>query len=329
MVRNNNVKITQDRTGQDRIGAQFSLDKLPSCQRLSEIKDISIQSLINGDSLKVLKELPDNSFHACFTDPPYFIDGMDNSWNANSLKTKASKAGVIGSLPVGMKFDPKQGIEFEKFMTEISKEIYRILKPGGFYVAFSQARLYHRLGVAAENAGFEIRDMFGWIYEGQAKAFSQSHFIEKDKKLTRAQKDKLIAELENWKTPQLKPMIEPMILAQKPKEGTFVENWVKHRVGLVNTQISLDSKFPGNLMAVRKPSKEEKGENNDHFTVKPTLLMEHLIQLLTPNGSTIIDPFLGSGTTAIAAKNTGRNCVGIEINSKYFDIASKRVGGVK
>jgi len=61
-----------------------------------------------------------------------------------------------------MKFDPKQGIELQNFYTKVSKKLYKVLKPGGFFLSFSQPRLSHRMAIAMENAGFEIRDMYAW-----------------------------------------------------------------------------------------------------------------------------------------------------------------------
>jgi len=87
---------------------------------------------------------------------------MGENWDSEKIKKSISKAGVIGGLPVGMSFDPQQGKNLEKFINTISKEIYRILKPGGFYLCFSQARLSHRMAVGIENANFEIRDMLYW-----------------------------------------------------------------------------------------------------------------------------------------------------------------------
>ena len=75
---------------------------------------------------------------------------------------------------------------------------------------------------------------------------------------------------------------------------------------------------------VSKPSKKEKGEINTHITVKPLNLIEHLIRLFSKEGSLVVDPFLGSGTTALACKNTGRNCIGYEINKEYYDICISR-----
>ena len=179
-------------------------------------------SIHHGDALKLLKDIPNESVHFVLTDPPYFIDGFGDDWSNTSLQRKAARAGVVGSMPVGMKFDPQQGRNFQAFMQPVFDELMRVLKPGGFAVAFSQARLYGRLAVAAEDAGFELRDMLGWVYEGQAKAFSQDHFVRRMRHLSSAERASILKQLDGRKTPQLKPCIEPMVLAQKPRAGTFV-----------------------------------------------------------------------------------------------------------
>ena len=289
--------------------------------------------LFNEDCRQAIKNVPSNSIDFIVTDPPYFIDGMDAGWNDKKLKMKASKSGVIGGLPVGMKFDRKQGENLQKFLAPLCEEFMRILKPGGFCVLFSQGRLYHRAAMALDLAGFEIRDMLAWKYEGQAKAFSQCHFIRKNKTISDEEKQKLIKELDGLKTPQLKPQIEPMVLAQKPKEGTFVENWKKYQLGLVNTKESLDGMFPGTVMEISKAvRKNETEEKIEHITVKPVCLIAHLIKLFTKVGQTVLDPFLGSGSHGVAAVESDRKFLGFEIEKKYYEIASKRIkaaGGKK
>lgn len=283
--------------------------------------------LFHGNAIELFREIPSHSVHLIVTDPPYFIDGMGDDWDNTTLQEKTRKAGVVGSLPVGMKFDPEQGRNFQKFIAQVATEAFRVLKPGGFFISFSQARLYHRMGVAIEDAGFEIRDMLGWVYEGQAKAFSQEHFVRKNKRLTEAEKLSIIERLAGRKTPQLKPCIEPMTLAQKPREGTFIENWLTHETGLVDTTVSLDGRFPGNLMQVAKPGRAEKGEGNSHLTVKPVALIEHLIRLFSVEGQTVLDPFTGSGSHGVAAIRSGRKFIGFEIEREYARIASTRIGG--
>jgi site-specific DNA-methyltransferase (adenine-specific) len=279
----------------------------------TELKDATI---IHGDSRQVLSDIADSSIDCVITDPPYFIDGMGDEWSNEKLRKSRSKAAAIGGLPVGMKFDPKQGRELQEFMSQISHEVYRILKPGGFYLSFSQGRLYHRMAVAIEDAGFEVRDMLIWSREGQAKAFSQDHFVKK-MKIPDAEKETILASLKGRKTPQLKGQSEPIVLAQKPKEGTFVQNWIKYGVGLVDVTQSLDGKFPGTVMEVPKPKGEERAESK-HLTLKPVRLMEHLIRVFTKEGDIVLDPFSGSGSTGVAALQTGRRYVGIELSDEFY-----------
>jgi site-specific DNA-methyltransferase (adenine-specific) len=285
-----------------------------------------------GDCFELILKIPNDSIDMCLTDPPYFLDSLDDKWNDQKIeqrkKTNAKTKPVISSLPKGMKFDPSQGIRFQEFMGKISKEVFRVLKPGGFFISFSQARLYHRMTVAVEDVGFEIRDMIGWTYKGQPKAFSQNHIIDKQKTLSDREKELLKIELHGWKTPQLKPCIEPMCLAQKPTEGKYIDNWMKYQIGLMNSSIKFDGEFPGNIMYVSKPSKLERGNENNHISVKPIKLITHLIELYTLPGAVILDPFLGSGTTLIAAEKTKRQCIGFEINDNYFKIIESRISNL-
>jgi len=290
-----------------------------------------------------LKDITDNSIDLCLTDPPYFLDGLDDNWDVEKIKKlMENKKGTITSMPKGMKFNPEQGRKFQEFYNEISKEIFRVLKPGGFFLSWSSPRLYHRLAVAVEDQGFEIRDMYAWIYKlNRAKAMSLFHLIDKKKDLSDEEKEQLKKELDGWKTPQIKSCIEPICFAQKPKEGTFLENWVKYQVGLVDMKQSpgdgTKTRVPANVMiasefgeeldevfSVPKPSKKEKGSHNDHISVKPIQLCEHLIRLLTNKESIVLDPFNGSGTTGIAAIMNNRNYIGFEINEHYYDISIKR-----
>tara|TARA_R110000787_G_scaffold83438_1_gene179579 strand:- start:108 stop:470 length:363 start_codon:yes stop_codon:yes gene_type:complete len=74
-----------------------------------------------------------------------------------------------------------------------------------------------------------------------------------------------------------------------------------------------------------KASRSDRGENNTHPTVKPSDLMKWLCKLTaTPTSGTVLDPFMGSGTTIYAAKETGRKAIGIELEEGYCEIAAKR-----
>jgi len=275
-----------------------------------------------GDCREKLKELDDCSIHLVLTDPPYYLDGLDTDWKkGQSDSTRGT--GSVGGLPVGMKFDPKQGKALQKFLEPIDAELMRVLVPGGFYISFSQPRLSHRVAIAAENAGFEIRDMLAWHYtkRAQFKAFSMAHFI-KRMDILKKEKNAILRELQGRKTPQLRPQFETLMLAEKPREGTFVDNWLKYKAGLIDATKSLNGAAPTTLMTVEKPIRET---YNSHLTVKPVRLLMHLIELFTIKGQVVLDPFLGSGATALAAIQTSRSCLGIEINPEYIEISEKRI----
>lgn len=297
-----------------------------------------INKIILGDSLCELGKIPSNSVDLVLTDPPYFLDKLDSNWKREQVNNKNNQQ-VIKSLPAGMKFDRSQGIEFYNWYINISKEVFRILKSGGFFFSFSSPRLYHRMASAIDDAGFEIRDCFSWLYtQNQAKAMSLSHFIRK-LDISNEEQEKLLKKLDGWKTPQIKSCFEPISFAQKPTEGTFLNNQLKYNVGLVNTNIKLgDGRFPSNVISteeigdyidtvflVNKPTKKEKGQLNDHKTVKPVDLCKYLIAISTQENAIVLDPFMGSGTTAVACKELKRNFIGIELNQEYIDISNKRL----
>lgn len=74
-----------------------------------------------------------------------------------------------------------------------------------------------------------------------------------------------------------------------------------------------------------KPSTKEKGTENSHSTVKPIKFMKYLIEMITPPGGIVIDPFLGSGTTGVAAIENGFKFIGIENEKEYLELAKRRI----
>jgi site-specific DNA-methyltransferase (adenine-specific) len=307
------------------------------------MKNQLINQIICGDALEILRNIRDNTIDVVLTDPPYFLDKMDNNWDHEIVSSKKCHY-TVKSLPAGMKFDREQGKRFYEWYFKISKELHRVLKPGGFFFSFSSPRLYHRMACAVDDAGFLIRDCFIWLYtQNQVKAMSLHHFIDRmdaDKKI----KEGLKKQLNGWKTPQIKSCFEPIVMAQKQYDGTFLNNILKHKVGLFNTNIKIGlNMFPSNVLTIEniekvldkyflipKPTKKEKGKYNTHKTVKPLELCEHLISLSTfSDNAIVLDPFVGSGTTAIAAKKLGKRFIGIDSNPEYVDISLKRLEDIE
>ncbi len=281
-------------------------------------------TLYPGDCREVLADLADESVHLVLTDPPYFLDRLDDGWRPDGIERSRQSAGVIGGLPVGMKFDREQARKLQAFLEPVAVEMLRILKPGGFLLLFAAPRLYHRAAVAVEDAGFEVRDAFAWRFtkKAQFKAFTMEHFVKRRGDMTPEEKAEALKTLDGRRTPQLRPQFEAILCAQKPREGTFVDNWLAHRTGLIDPRHSLTARVPETVMTVEK---EAKGRCNGHLTPKPVKLCEHLIRLFSAEGQTVLDPFVGSGTTCLAARRTGRRSIGIDVNPDYIKIACTRL----
>lgn len=275
-----------------------------------------------GDCMDVLAEMEADSIHLVVSDPPYFLDGLDGDWRKGA--NVPPRNGAVGGLPIGMKFDPVQGERLQEFLQPIAAQLFRVMLPGAFMLLFSAPRLAHRMALAAERAGFEIRDQFAWRFRARAqfKAFTQDHFVERRTDLSGAEKRTAITKLAGRRTPQLRPQFEAIICAQKPKVGTFVDNWLEFETGLIDAKQTLDGNVPSTVMEVEKPAKDR---FKSHLTPKPVKLCEHLIRVFSAPGQMVLDPFVGSGTTCVAARNTGRNVIGIDINPDYIAIAQQRL----
>ena len=359
------------------------------------------------------------------------------------------------------------------YNTELWRQCLRVLKPGAHLLAFSGSRTYHRMAVAIEDSGFEIRDQIMWVYgSGFPKSLNISKAIDKqfgaERKVIGTERnfgvskseDGKIAfgdyagewditmpstdeakQWEGWGT-ALKPAHEPIVMARKPLDGNVSQTVLKHGTGGINIDgcrvgdeiisthnapsgtfaggeldrgSDTDSyqqhqgRFPANFIhdgsdevlklfptsKAGKPqekrgtggiwgkgnghsvpvgpsygdngsaarffycakastaernqgledfpdrrqdeddyeragttnprNRSQKARKNHHPTVKPISLMRYLTKLVTPPNGTLLDPFLGSGTTAVAATLEGFKWVGCEMNVEYVDIILARV----
>jgi site-specific DNA-methyltransferase (adenine-specific) len=164
-----------------------------------------------GDSIHFMRDQPENRYDSIVCDPPYVLVsivkrfGADNAVAANGDVYKRSSAGFMGK-----KWDTGDSAH----NTEFWREALRVLKPGGYVLAFAGTRTYHRLACAIEDAGFEIRDMISWLY---GSGFPKSHNTGN-----------------GWGT-ALKPACEPICMARKPlSEGTVAANVLKWGTGAIN-----------------------------------------------------------------------------------------------
>jgi len=192
-----------------------------------------------GDSALTLKQYPNDHFDSIITDPPYGIEFLGKDWDKNT--------GAI----------------------EIWQECLRVLKPGGFLLAFSAARTYHHLATRIESVGFDIRDQIMWIYasgfpkaQDIGKSIQKRLGVKQTKSIPKEQQTNTAGFANNgaqektawsgqqtvctdpealkwsgWKT-ALKPAHEPIVMARKPFTGSTTDNVLTHGVGALNIDAS-------------------------------------------------------------------------------------------
>lgn len=158
----------------------------------------------HGDCINVMRTLPDNSVDSIVTDPPYGLGFMGAKWDA---------------LPPG---------------EDWARECLRVLKPGGHLLAFGGTRTWHRLAVAVEDAGFEIRDSIAWMYgSGFPKSLDVSKAIDKAAGAITAPATPAAQQWQGWGT-ALKPAHEPVVVARKPFKTTVAVNVQEWGTGAIN-----------------------------------------------------------------------------------------------
>jgi DNA modification methylase len=173
-----------------------------------------MHQVILGDCREVLKSQPDNHFDSVVTDPPSGIKFLGLEWD--TFKLEEGDEQVEGRAEL---------MAFQNFLVEVFREVYRVLKPGGFGLVWALPRSSHHTKMALERCRFEVRDTLYHI-------FGQGY-----KKGTDVSKELGDTELaERWVGYHtgLKPAVEEWVLVRKPLEGTVIENILKHGVGALN-----------------------------------------------------------------------------------------------
>ena len=272
--------------------------------------------IYHGDNIEVLKKLGDNSLDCCVTDPPYGM-GMEH-WDY--------------SVPT----------------VDFWKEVLRVLKPGAFALSFCSPQLYHRMASAVDDAGFDIKDQIMWMITTK---------MPKKNKLKPAHEPIVVAQkpykgsieknFEKWGVGKINVTTTRIPWDKKPPKG-WVKGGLQRRTfgkdgkttgnqkefGKVDA--NPDGRYPSNIIGevlsehqkyfyAPRVTRKERGEYNNHPTPKPISLMSYLVKVYCPENGVVLDPFLGSGSTAIGAIKENRKFVGIELERDYVDISGQRL----
>ncbi|MDO8517167.1 MAG: site-specific DNA-methyltransferase [Nanoarchaeota archaeon] len=243
--------------------------------------------LILGDALKVLKTIPNNSIDLIFADPPY-----------NMSKKQGLAWGYSKHITMQEEWDIFSKDDFLKFNTEWISECIRILKHGGsLWISGSFHNIY-QIGFILQQNHPEIRinNSIVWFKPNAQPNITCRFFTESTEHLIWATKN---GEGKKWK---------------------FNYFWTKDHI---EDQLNPKGRQTRNVWSIPLTPKSEKWAGV-HPNQKPFQLLKRIILSCSEEGDTILDPFLGSGTTSIVAKYYNRHSIGIEINEKYFEIIKNR-----
>ncbi len=282
-----------------------------------------------GDCRTTLPTLPDASVHLVLSDIPYGINL--EQWDVLHANTNAA---LLGASPA----QKRAGAVFKRRGKPINgwsqadreiprayyawcrtwlHECLRILKPGGSAILFAGRRMAPRCVTALEDTGFCFRDMLGWIRPRAVHRAQRASVV-----FARRGDTQNAKHWEGWRLGNLRPSFEPIIWCFKPYRITITDNLVEHEIGAWN-QTAFERYFGTvhNYMTCGF----EADEPRVHPAQKPLRLVSALIELCTRPGHIVLDPFAGSGTTAIAAAQTHRRYLCIERDETIFATMSNRV----
>lgn len=199
--------------------------------------------VINGDCSEVMASMEENSVDAVVCDPPYNIGFMGARWDSygtdatSDFDAERKKAmDYVGNKGYVPRFGNSHGhapkrrenVAYQHAMTPVFEEMLRVAKPGAYLLAFGSPRTFHRLACAIEDAGWIVKDTLSWNYgSGMPKGQRAERLLEQAGHVELA--DKWVG----YNT-QLKPAWEPVIMAQKPLDGTIANNIADWGVGVLN-----------------------------------------------------------------------------------------------
>ena len=234
--------------------------------------------IINGDSLEELKKIPRETFDLIFADPPYNLQLKSELVRPNRTKVDA----------VNDKWDHFENFKkYDEFTYEWLSECKRILKKDGAIWVIGSYHNIFRVGTAIQNLGFWILNDVIWNKNNPMPNFRGTRF-------TNAH--------------------ETLIWASKSEKSKYTFNY--QSLKCLNDDLQMRSNW--DLPICSGAERLRKNGKKVHSTQKPESLLHRILLASTNKDDMILDPFLGSGTTATVAKKLGRNYFGIEKEKNYF-----------
>lgn len=249
-------------------------------------------ALYAGDSFEVLARFPDNSVDMIFADPPYNLSNDGITCQAGKM-VKVNKGD----------WDKSKGFEMDVAFHEAwIAACKRVLKPEGTIWISGTNHSIYQCGFILQKLNFHILNDIAWFKPNAAPNLACTTFAHSHETLLWAKKEKKARHSFNYKI---------------MKNGTFAEDKMK-----------APDKQMRSVWSIPTPPKSEKIFGK-HPTQKPLALLKRIVLSSTDEGSLILDPFNGGGTTGIAAKMVGnRKYIGIDISEEFIDLTIKRYNQV-
>jgi len=245
--------------------------------------------IINGDSLEELKKIPRETFDLIFADPPYNLQ----------LKSELTRPDRSKVSAVNDKWDQFENFKkYDDFTYEWLSECKRILKKDGAIWVIGSYHNIFRVGTAIQNLGFWILNDVIWNKNNPMPNFRGTRF-------TNAH--------------------ETLIWASKSEKSKYTFNY--QSLKCLNDDLQMRSNW--DLPICNGSERLKKDGKKIHSTQKPEALLHRILLATSNKNDLILDPFLGSGTTATVAKKLGRNYFGIEKEKNYFKAAEQRIKATK
>jgi len=245
--------------------------------------------IISGNSLEILKKIPDKTFNLIFADPPYNLQIGEKLKRPDDSKVNG----------VHDKWDQFESFKhYDDFCKDWLKECKRVLKDNGSIWVIGSYHNIFRLGFHLQNLNYWLLNDIIWRKNNPMPNFRGTRF-------TNAH--------------------ETLIWASKNKKSKYTFNYQSLKCLNEDLQMRSDWAFP----ICSGKERLKKNGKKVHSTQKPEALLHRIILATTNKGDTILDPFLGTGTTAVVAKKLGRKYYGIEKEKKYFRAANDRINKAK
>ena len=245
--------------------------------------------IINGNSLLELKKIPDESFDLVFADPPYNLQLRNQLIRPDRSKVNA----------VNDEWDQFESFKvYDDFIINWLSECRRVLKKNGSIWVIGSYHNIFRVGAKIQDLGFWILNDVIWNKNNPMPNFRGTRF-------TNAH--------------------ETLIWASKDKNSKYTFNY--QSLKCLNDDLQIRSTW--NLPICNGNERLKENGKKVHSTQKPESLLHRILLASSNKNDLILDPFLGSGTTAVVAKKLGRIFYGIEKDKRYFDAANKRLKNTK